>query len=53
VARQVPGRPGFVFSPFNSKIIDVRDENGNPRPSGKIMADPTYPASEKKHFKLP
>jgi hypothetical protein len=47
-ARPVPGRPGFVFSPFNNKIIDVKGI-----PSGKVVADPTYPASEKKHFKVP
>jgi hypothetical protein len=52
-AREVPGRPGFVFSPFNNKIIDIRDESGNRRASGKIMSDPTYPASEKKHFRIP
>lgn len=48
VARPVPGKPGMVFSPFNNKIIDV-----NGIPSGKLVADPTYPASEKKHFRVP
>jgi len=52
-AREVPGRPGVVFSPFNNKIIDIRDENGVRRASGKIMSDPTYQASEKKHFRIP
>ncbi len=48
VARPVPGKPGFVFSPFNNKIIDVKGI-----PSGRLVADPTYPASEKKHFRVP
>lgn len=48
VARPVPGKPGFVFSPFNNKIIDVKGI-----PSGTLVADPTYPASEKKYFRVP
>jgi hypothetical protein len=48
VARPVPGKPGFVFSPFNNKIIDVKDF-----PSGTLVADPTYPKSEKKYFRVP
>lgn len=48
VARPVPGKPGMVFSPFNNKIIDVKGI-----PSGRLVADPTYPASEKKHFRVP
>lgn len=48
VARPVPGKPGMVFSPFNNKIIDVKGI-----PSGKLVADPTFPASEKKHFRVP
>ena len=48
VARPVPGKPGFVFSPFNNKVIDVTGI-----PSGRLVADPTYPASEKKHFRVP
>lgn len=47
-AQPVPGKEGFVFSPFNNKVIDVRD-----LPSGQLVADPTYPASEKKHFRVP
>ncbi len=38
VARPVPGKPGFVFSPYNNKIIDVKGI-----PSGTLVADPTYP----------
>jgi len=48
VARPVPGKPGFVFSPFNNKIIDVKGI-----PSGTLVQDPTYPASEKKYFRVP
>jgi hypothetical protein len=48
VARAVPGRPGFVFSPFNNKLIDVEGI-----PSGRLAADPHYPASEKKYFRVP
>lgn len=48
VARPVPGKPGFVFSPFNNKIIDVKGI-----PAGKLVSDPTYPVSEKKHFRVP
>jgi len=48
VAKPVPGKTGFVFSPFNNKVIDVKDI-----PSGRLVADPTYPASEKKYFRVP
>jgi hypothetical protein len=48
VARPIPGKPGMVFSPFNNKPIDVKGI-----PSGRLVADPTYPASEKKHFRVP
>ncbi|QJE94600.1 hypothetical protein [Luteolibacter luteus] len=48
VARPIPGKPGFVFSPFNNKPIDVKGF-----PPGSLVADPTYPASEKKHFRVP
>jgi hypothetical protein len=47
-ARAVPGKEGFVFSPYNNKVIDVRDI-----PSGTLVQDPTYPASEKKYFRVP
>jgi hypothetical protein len=47
-AVQVPGKPGFVFSPFNNKVVDVRNIA-----SGTLVADPQYPASEKKHFRVP
>lgn len=48
VAAAVPGKPGFVFSPFNNKVVDVRNIA-----SGTLVADPQYPATEKKHFRVP
>lgn len=47
-ASKVPGKEGFVFSPYNNKVVDVRDI-----PSGTLVADPTYSASEKKYFRVP
>lgn len=48
VANKVPGKDGYVFSPFNNKLIDVRDIK-----SGTLVSDPTYPESAKKHFRVP
>jgi hypothetical protein len=47
-ASPVPNQPGFVFSPHNGKIVDVRNI-----PSGTLVADPMYPPTEKKHFRVP
>lgn len=47
-ANKVPGKDGFVFSPYNNKVVDVRDI-----PSGTLVQDPTYPPSEKKYFRVP
>jgi hypothetical protein len=47
-ANSVPGKEGFVFSPYNNKVIDVRD-----MPTGTLVQDPTYPAAEKKFFRVP
>ena len=47
-ATPVPGKEGFVFSPYNNKLVDVRDI-----PSGTLVQDPTYPAAEKKYFRVP
>lgn len=52
-AQKVPGKEGFVFSPYNSKVVDAHDEQGRPIPSGTLVADPTYPESEKKYFRVP
>lgn len=48
VAVAVPGKPGFVFSPYNNGIVDVRAI-----PSGTLVSDPGYPAEEKKFFRVP
>jgi len=47
-ANPVPGKEGFVFSPYNNKVVDVRDI-----PSGQLVQDPTYPQSDKKYFRVP
>lgn len=47
-AKKIPGKEGFVFSPYNNKVVDVRDI-----PTGTLVQDPTYPASEKKYFRVP
>lgn len=48
MANAVTGKSGFVFSPYNNKIVDVRGV-----PSGTLVMDPSYPASEKKVFRVP
>ena len=48
VASKVPSKEGFVFSPYNNKVIDVREI-----PSGTLVQDPTYPTAEKKYFRVP
>lgn len=48
VAIPVPGKDGFVFSPYNNKVIDVQGFA-----SGTLVADPTYPLSERKFFRVP
>jgi len=48
VAAAVEGTPGFVISPYNDKVIDVRH-----MPPGTLVADPTFPASEKRFFRVP
>lgn len=47
-ASQVPGKAGFVFSPFNNKVVDVSGF-----PSGTLVADPTFSSAEKKMFRTP
>lgn len=47
-ATPVPDKPGFVFSPYNRKVLDVQDV-----PSGTLVADPHFPPSEKKFFRVP
>lgn len=48
IANSVPGKPGFVFSPYTNQIIDVIDV-----PQGTLVADPNFPAQEKKFFRVP
>ncbi len=48
VAKAVEGKPGFVFSPYNDKVVDVRD-----MAPGTLVVDPAFQPSEKKHFRLP
>ena len=48
VAIPVPGKDGFVFSPYNNKVIDVKGFA-----PGALVADPTYPMSERKFFRVP
>jgi hypothetical protein len=48
LANSVPGKAGFVFSPYNNKIVDVRELS-----TGTLVADPTYPAAERKFFRVP
>ena len=48
VAEPVADKPGFVKSPFSGSIIDVRGI-----PGGRMVADPMFPASEKKYFRTP
>ncbi len=48
VAIPVPGKDGFVFSPYNNKVIDVKGFR-----TGTLVADPTYPLSERKFFRVP
>jgi hypothetical protein len=44
----VPGKEGFVFSPYNNKLLDVRGIA-----SGTLVQDTTYPPTEKKYFRVP
>ena len=47
-ANKVPGKDGFVFSPYNNKIVDVREI-----PSGTLVQDPTYTGDGKGYFRVP
>lgn len=50
VAQTVPGKAGFVFSPYSNKIVDVRDI-----PAGTLVMDPTITKEEtdKPYFRAP
>ncbi len=47
-ATRLEGRSGYVSSPYNQKIIDVREI-----PPGTLVQDPTFPPEEKKYFRVP
>ncbi|MBK1825940.1 hypothetical protein [Haloferula rosea] len=47
-AQPVPDKPGFVISPYNGKWIDVTGIA-----VGEAVADPDFPAEEKKYFRVP
>lgn len=48
IANSVPGKPGFVFSPYTNHIVDVRDLQ-----QGTLVADPHFSTQEKKFFRVP
>jgi len=48
IATKVEGKSGFVFSPYNGKVVDVRGI----KPTS-LVSDPTFPAAEKKFFRVP
>lgn len=48
VAKSVPGKQGYVFSPINGKLVDVRDI-----PPGTLVQDPSVDPSEKAIFRVP
>ena len=47
-ANKVPGKDGFVFSPWNNKVVDVKGI-----PSGTLVQDPTYTGAGKGYFRVP
>lgn len=48
VAKPVPGKEGYVFSPFNNSLIDVKGLM-----SGTLVSDPRFQLSERKFFRVP
>ena len=47
-AKKVPGREGFVYSPYDNTVIDVRRT-----PPGKLGKNPNDDASKKRYFRVP
>ena len=47
-ASPVDGKEGFVLSPYNNEMVDVRNI-----PSGTLVGDPGFPESEMKYFRVP
>ncbi len=48
IALSVPGKFGFVFSPYGNKVVDVRDI-----PSGTLVQDPTFTGAGNGYFRVP
>ncbi|QTN33158.1 hypothetical protein HZ994_12825 [Akkermansiaceae bacterium] len=48
VAKAVPGKAGFVFSPYNNRIVDVRGLS-----SGTMVQDPSMEPGESRTFRVP
>jgi hypothetical protein len=48
VAQAVPGKPGFIFSPYDNKVIDATSAE-----PGSIFKDPGSPPDEPRFIKLP
>jgi hypothetical protein len=47
-ATKAPGKEGFVLSPYNNKLVDVRDIA-----AGMLVQDPTYTGAGKGYFRVP
>ena len=47
-AKKVPDKPGFVFSPHNNQVVDVREI-----PAGTLVQDPGFPPDQRKFFRVP
>lgn|GEM_PF-5724149 len=47
-ATAIPGKQGYVLSPYSQKPLDVRNQQ-----SGDLVLDPYYARSEKKYFRIP
>ena len=48
VAVAVPGKAGFVISPYSGHAVDVLDV-----PPGTLVQDPMFPTEDKKYFRVP
>jgi hypothetical protein len=47
-ATKAPGKDGFVLSPYNNKLVDVRG-----MASGTLVQDPTYSGEGSGRFRVP
>ncbi len=47
-ATKAPGKEGFVLSPYNNKLVDVRG-----MASGTLVQDPTYSGEGSGRFRVP